>query len=69
MSDSYRHVDIGWNPQHPNWPVQLGDLTPKAQAKDRPSKNKHDRFVKGQKNSRYNLLKKIDQLKKEESNE
>ena len=63
MSDTRRHVQVGWNPTHPRWP--FGSMTQKYQEKDRPSHNNSSRhrFCNLVKNSKYNLERKIDELR------
>lgn len=70
MSDTRINVIPGWGPNHPHWPQRFGPMTEKMQTRDqsayRNSRYSHDRFRNGGKNSRYNLLRKIDELRAEE---
>jgi hypothetical protein len=59
MSDTYRWIQPGWD-----YP---GSKSKKHQAKDRPSSKIEHRFSSCVKNSKRNLLNKIDELRLKES--
>ena len=67
MSDTRRDVIPGWNPTHPRW--SFGPMTEKFQHKDRPPMHLKapGRFCKNGRNSRHNLLAKIDNLRATEA--
>jgi hypothetical protein len=68
MSDTRRWVQPGWGPDHPAW--HYPDVkTVKHQSRDRRSRQarKNHKFIKGLKNSRHNLQRKLEQLQLKES--
>ena len=77
MSDTYRHTQPNWNPDHPDWPKdnrfhsQKPIQSLKHQRRDRHRRNcsKNWRFSKYCKNTYYNLKSKIYDLMLKESKE
>lgn len=63
MSNTSRYIKPGWGPNHPLWqmceesdPERFDVRSTKHHTRDRRSFGRHDRFQKGVKNSRHNLL-------------
>lgn len=59
-----RWTQPGWGPDNPDW--IFGNISKKMQKRDRKPRPKIDKFTKGMKNNRYNLLKKVDELRLKE---
>lgn len=67
MADTQRWTQPGWGPEDPEWYPHLKAESPKHQRRDRKSLVYRHQFRNHTRNSRYNLLQKIDDLKLEEA--